>query len=239
MSLYEDIYNDYPLRCAEVWRSTKTIAQAGGREVTLMLMAATAGLATPWEHLKIQSGQARNSRDHPAFKGFSEVAYQHTLKNVAKALALLVSHSPLFVGTDCSRWYYGHAATISLIRNMVELIEPQSLPVRDLTSRQVISVLRNALAHNNLYAFGGASSSEISQLVFFAEHLDRNAKTKTVLWHDVLSMPVCDFEVILDNWFGMLEQVAVANRAANRPAGATLKLVISRALEDGDARATA
>jgi len=239
MSLYLDIYNDFPLRCAEVWRSTRAVAQSEGREVTLMLMAATAGLATPWEHLKIQPGQAKDNRDHPAFNGFRESAYKHALKTVESALSPIAAESRLFVGTNCVRWGYGHAANLGLIRNMVERGEPPILALPALRARDVVNLLRNALSHNNLYAFGGLGGSEISHLTFFQEHATREVGVKVVNGYDVLSMPVGDMEAFLENWFAMLEEVAHANSETNRPLAATLKLVISQALEGDDARAAA
>jgi len=239
MSLYLDIYNDFPLRCAEVWRSTRAVAQSDGREVTLMLMAATAGLATPWEHLNIQPGQAKDNCDHPAFNGFRDLAYKRALKIVEKALSSIVSESRLFVGVDYGRWRYGHAAKLGLIRNMVEQGVLPTLPLTALKAKEVVNLLRNALSHNSLYAFGGPPGSEISHLTFFQEHAHRENGVKVVNGYDVLSLPVGDLEAFLENWFAMLEEVARANSETNRPRAATLKLVISQALEGDDARAAA
>ena len=58
MSLYIDIYNDLPLRCAEVWEKYRASAAEQGREVTLMLMAATAGFAMPWDKLSHKDDSA-------------------------------------------------------------------------------------------------------------------------------------------------------------------------------------
>jgi len=79
MSYYENIYNDLPLRCARLWKKMRKQAEEQELDVTFMLMTAAAGFAAPFEHLKIQSGQAKDNRNHPAFKDFDESHYKKVL----------------------------------------------------------------------------------------------------------------------------------------------------------------
>ena len=230
MSCYEDIYNDFPLRCASVWENLAGAAAAQDLDVTFMLMVAAAGFATPWEHLKIQPGQAKDNKNHPAFLHFDEKPYQRSLSMVDKALKASFQDSPLFCYASAGKWFYGHAQTIGAIRQMAESHSPRQGKIEDLTARSVVKILRNAIAHNNLYAFARDKSKVISELAFFSEVVDKSKGSggaKQVLHYEVLALPVDDFRQFLTAWFALL------NRA--QPHGKQLKLVVATALEgDGD-----
>jgi len=230
MSLYVDIYNDFPLRCARVWEAFRGQAQTQGMDVTLMLMAAAAGFATPWEHLKVQLGHAAEQSDHPAFHQHDERAYESSLKAVGLALGQPALTGSLFAGAHAEAWLYGRVSSIGRIKDLVEAGGAGRVPISTLKSRDLARVLRNALAHNNIYAFAGPGRDEIAALTFFAEAIDR--RTKEISHYDVLSVTVAELQVFLDNWFRLL-------KTSVRLKGAPLKLVIAEALEDGGGRLAA
>jgi hypothetical protein len=229
VSCYDDIYNDYPLRCATVWESFNGEAKAKELDVTFMLMCAAGGFVTPWEHLKIQPGQGKDSQNHPAFFNYDEVKYKHSLTVMGRALTGMVPDSPLFREAHLDRWFYGHAKTIDLIRDMAEYRQPADVSIETQKSRQIVKALRNAIAHNNIYAFDRNEPKVISDLAFFSEViLDTGSKNKVVDHYEVIAMPVDDFRAFLTAWFALL-------RMANR-SGKHLKLVVSNALGTDDDR---
>lgn len=227
MSFYKDIYNDYPLRCAEVWEICNDAAIEKKRDVTLMLMCAAGGFATPWEHLKIQPGQAKSNNGHPAFFGYDVKKYERCLKVLETALQRNVEDSRLFENVKLDNCFYGHAKSIDLILDMAECRLPSVLDFAKQPARAIVKALRNAIAHNNIYAFARDRENEISDLAFFSEVVDKSKKqTKVVEHYEVIVMSSEDFSSFLTAWFGLLRQ------ADQR--GSHLKLVVSNALEDDD-----
>lgn len=232
MSCYDDIYNDFPLRCATVWDSFNEGAKAEELDVTFMLMCAAGGFATPWEHFKIPEGLGKDNNGHPAFFNYDEDKYGASLSAMNKALTGNISASPLFRNVQMDRCFYGHAKNIGLIRDMAEYRHPGNLSLSAQGPRQIVKALRNATAHNNIYAFARHQSKVISDLAFFSEVIKRNGPNIKVIDHyEVIVMPVDDFRSFLTAWFALL-------RMANR-SGKHLKLVVSNALENDDERIAA
>ena len=230
MSMYIDIYNDLPIRCWKLWKLAKDSAKKNDREVTLMIMVATTGLANPWEHLKVPvnkghpSFQEFEEKDHPAIKGIQKPEYLKALEIVKNAMTPNLAFSRLFSGASIGKWHFCEVEKMKEIRDAVEY---NRLPnqIEKLNTQTVIRVLRNALAHNNLYVFGGISQ-EIGNLVFFSEQREKE-RPGEVIGYDVLSIPVIEFELFLENWFAMLEEAAPKSAAASG-----LRLVQSQVFGD-------
>jgi hypothetical protein len=208
MSFYADIYNDLPLRCGRLWAEMRESPVAKELDVTFMLMAASAGFATAWEQLKIQPGQGdQHSGRHPAFFGYKPDMYRKSLEVVNKELNKTLGVSSLFERANFAHWLKGQVAEIGDIRDTVEMRSVASDNCSESKVRSVIKVLRNAIAHNNLYAFarnrmGLSPDNDISEITFFSEAKESN----TVLGYDFISMPVADFKNFLDSWFLLLKR---------------------------------
>jgi hypothetical protein len=227
MSSYVDIYNDYPLRCAKLWEDFNASAEAKNLEVTFMLMCAAGGFATPYEHLRIQPGQAQERQGHPAFNNFDQKKYEHSLKKVHSALNVAMAECLLFNGLHFDRCYYGHAKAINEVRDMAECRQSGSPPLSGQSARKIVKALRNAIAHSNIFAFAGGRSEDITDLGFFSEVVDSKIRDKkVVIGYDVIVMPVQDFQAFLTSWFDLLRKVS--------PKGKHLKLIFSNALETDD-----
>jgi len=231
VSCYDDIYNDYPLRCATIWDCFHSKAADQKLDVTFMLMCAAGGFAMPWEHLKIQAGQAKDNRHHPAFLNYDKLKYERSLSSFEKALEVKVSASPLFRQVNVDLCFYGHAKTINLIRDMAEYRKPVSEDFGKQGSRVIVKALRNALAHNNVYAFSKSTAKEISDLAFFSEVLVKGQRDKVVDYYEVIAMSVNDFQVFLSAWFELIRSASQSK--------SHLKLVVSNALEEFDDRIAA
>ena len=227
MSCYDDIYNDFPLRCATVWEEFNDAAKAEKLDVTFMLMCAAGGFVTPWEHLKIPEGLSKDNEGHPAFLNYDESKYGASLLAINSALMGEISSSPLFRHMQMDHCFYGHANTIDLIKGMAESRQPSNLFLSAQRPRQIVKALRNAIAHNNIYAFARYQSKVISDLTFFSEVLERNGSNVKIITHyEVIVMSVSNFRSFLTAWFALL-------RIASRR-GKYIKLVVSNALENDD-----
>ena len=230
MSCYDDIYNDFPLRCARLWRKFNDAAKAEDLDVTFMLMCGAGGFATPWEHLKVLAGQGKDNKNHPAFFKYDEHRYTRSLRVMEKALSGCVANSPLFQNVDLNHCFYTHAKSIELIRDSAECRSSPDLDLGSQCSRQIATTLRNALAHNNIYAFSNNQSNVISDLAFFSE-MPVSRGSQIIDHYKLLVMPVEDFRAFLTAWFNLLQVAS--------PKGNYLKLIVSNALEIDDERVVA
>lgn len=227
MSSYVDIYNDYPLRCAKLWEDFNASAEAKNLDVTFMLMCAAGGFATPFEHLRIQPGQAKERQGHPAFNNFDQKKYEHSLDKVYSALNGAMAECLLFNDLHFDRCYYGHAKTINEVRDMAECRQSGSPPLSVQPARKIVKALRNAIAHSNIFAFAGRGSQDIADLGFFSEIVDSKIRDKKVVsGYEVIVMPVQDFRSFLTSWFELMRKAT--------PKGNHLKLIFSKALETDD-----
>jgi hypothetical protein len=231
MSYYYDIYNDYPLRCARLWESFNNSAEAINLEVTFMLMCAAGGFVTPFEYLKIQPGQSKNNKDHPAFFNYDEVKYSRSLQAMDKALECLTSNSSLFRDVQLDKCFYARCDSIGLIRDIAETHQPKNFSIQDQKARTLVKLLRNAIAHNNIYAFARGHKRDITELTFFCETASSKGGQKTVIGYELLSMPVEEFRAFLNAWFSLLRQTDSKCYQ--------LKLILANALKDEDERISA
>jgi len=238
MSSYVDIYNDYPLRCAKLWEDFNASAEAKNLEVTFMLMCAAGGFVTPYEHLRMQKGQAKELRGHPAYHNFDDVKFQRSAKSMDDVLSPAASSSTLFQDICLENCFYSRCEGIELIRDLAESRNPNNYSIQTQKTRNLVRVLRNALAHNNIYAFAKGRASEISELTFFSEFFDRKQikceqcerkfdepKLKPYTY-EVLSMPIQEFHAFLNSWFQLLRRAS--------PKGNHLKELVAKALETDD-----
>jgi hypothetical protein len=229
MSCYNDLYNDYPLRCGKIWEDFYDDAKNKKIDVTFMLMCAAGGFAMPWEHLKIQPGQAKDNSGHPAFFNFDPKRYAESLKAINTVFDAHVSESSLFSQMAPSQCFYGSAKGIEFIRDMAESGKNSPLFSSTKKARDVLKVMRNAIAHNNIYAFSRQQGNEITDLTFFsAEYIWENEIKKIDFYHFVV-MSVDDFQSFISAWFVLLRRLKTYGKPC-------LRLVISNAFgnEDGE-----
>lgn len=189
MSTYQNIYVDYPARCLRVWKQIKLAATSSEEDlsVTAMLMTATSGFAMPWEHYK--GGNSKEALRHPAFKGVKEAEYERALKLVTKQFSDPLGQSGLFCVEGQFAWKLGYADELSKVRDVGEYGDGIAVSERGKKTRFLLKVLRNALAHNNICAFGAAHN--IEKLSFFSEDIDQKSKTR--LGWDVATTTVVGF----------------------------------------------
>lgn len=228
MSCYVNIYSDFPSRCQRVWERIERSDQKGDRDlsVTAMLMAAAAGFATPWEHLRFNNTKAETMwQKHPAFENVSQEAYDRTLKRLSRQLSEPLLTSPLFQNEEGFCWKLGYCKELEQVRNVGEYGEGDQVLLEQYKVRFLLTVLRNALAHNNICAFGNGDQ-EIDRLSFFSEDAPRvKGEKKLVGWH-VATTTIGGFNRFLKQWFDLIKEPQ-------------LRLVLSESLELQDEMAIA
>lgn len=213
MSTYKDIYSDYPRRCGEVWEQLRGLAEDEGREVTFMLMTAAGGLAMPWEHLREPRADpaeiAAHVADQPAFMGRDDDHYEKCLKRLRAELDKRFGQSAL--GNKPHRlagWFYDETPELGRLRDLAEYGGASSSNVAELGARRIVNVLRNALAHNNMYAFAKEGGEAITHLAFYSSHRDhaKGGEVQPPAVYRLLVVPVDEMGRFLDNWFDLIRR---------------------------------
>jgi hypothetical protein len=203
MSAYQDFVSDFPARCLDVLTMAEKEARLRQRDVTLILMVASAGFVVPYERLS-------SKKAHPTGDSakFSEASAQ--LDALMKRPFL---KSPLAVGTES--WHGGKLAAIARDPDSwPELSRAKPLGA-DKTVGGVVRIIRNALAHGNIFTY----SNPIKGIVFVCANTDDDRYIKDFSFVQVSPE---DFTRFLRGWFGFLKtsqvsqkkaQVAIANAA--------------------------
>jgi hypothetical protein len=225
MTMYTDIYNDFPLRCYEVWQATKPMAKEmrPSREVTLMIMAAAGGLAMAHEHIKVSPNNASQRINHPAFHNIKFERYEKALQTIKKELLKGPTTSSLFMSIPPEQLFLTRVLSEDRIRSAFEEGRAVANPKNKKNTKDIVRILRNALCHNNVVALGD-KGVEIGLLGFYSEALDCDGNR---LGYDLVGMQVRHFETFLENWFALLKRIS-------GPRSVPLALVLTNALEPDD-----
>lgn len=191
MTAYTNFTSDFPKRCLDVLDTASTGAAANGREITLLLMAASASLLVPFERLKPDISNSvhpfgDNRRYGPAAARLKELLRKN------------------FVGSDLgpeSTHSWKLAKDVQSVDGDVDTWLPK-VKLKSLSeSRQVgstLTLIRNALAHGSIHTTG----DPIQELVFVKEVLDKDRKR---VGFDVLQVNHGDFKQFVRAWIGFLQ----------------------------------
>ena len=142
MTAYKNFVQDFPNRCRDVLTTSRSHAQETDREVTLLLAVATPCLILPYERLH---KDAHPSRDQERF-----IEAKRTLD---AELEKECSNSRLWMSFHEDDWRFkkldeikGYPAGWGLEKN--------TRPIASKKGRTILKVIRNALAHGNIWTNG-------------------------------------------------------------------------------------
>jgi hypothetical protein len=194
MSEYRNFIEDFPRRCRDILDLIEGPAERKGREVTLMLMVASAAFVMPYERLRVHEDGPHPSSDRSRFPRAAE-RFQVLLKRDFVA-------SELWSPPDGS-WFTGHLASVQ--RDPSEWPELQSpdLLGPGIRAGTVLSTIRNALAHAGVYTLG----NPIKMLTFVCD-LDENRRTTSRRYRFV-QVPPSGFRLLLERWFDFTDSLHV------------------------------
>ncbi len=195
VSSYRDFVLDLPQRSIALLNDLLPRATAQGREVTLLLMAASTAFVVPLERL--------NSR-HPSqdAKRFSEIA-----NSFAKSMSIPFATSPFFPKGN-GAWLHGR---VSDFGEGPDAWIGDATALGNMPASYVFAVIRNALAHGNLYTKG----DPIDELVLYAEVREGPDRDR-VGGYKYLVIPVATFQSFLLAWFAHVSRVGLPYREALR-----------------------
>jgi hypothetical protein len=186
MTDYNDFVHDFPARCQDVLELAYAPAMAKDREVTLLIMTAAAAFLVPFERLR-----GGTSTEHPAQ---DRRLYPELAQHLDVALERPFVESPFRNGGPGS-WSAGKNDNLEA-----------STEFKPLTKRTpaaaVLAVIRNALAHGNLFTIGG-QNSPIEAVMFVSEDRKHGG-------YRCIRVSPTDFHEFLVSWFGFLNRKKIS-----------------------------
>lgn len=194
MTAYKNFVEDFPHRCREILNFAWKPALFKGREVTLMLMVASAGLVVPYERLKPDGDKFKHlSEDN---KRFSAAADQ--LRTLLEQPFL----SSEVWNQSVSTWHYGKLKDVRGDPDSWEgLCKRRPVPV-DKTVKNVLRVIRNALAHGNIFTF----KNPIEAIIFIQANGGFGEEPKD---YSFVFVGPADFRRFMENWFDFLDKLRI------------------------------
>src|SRR5258706_5185634 len=142
MSNYQNFVKDFPLRCNDVLLTIEESKITCNREVTLMLMIATSGLSIPYERLRVDATFTPPYNDR--------MVYEKAAKQFDTLLQMNFLGSALW-GKEISSWFNGQAQSLSETSLPWENPHGSNSSFLITNIKDLLYVIRNALAHGNLY----------------------------------------------------------------------------------------
>jgi len=180
MSTYRDFIRDFPARCLDVLEYFHPSAQIRDREVTLLIMAATTAFIIPKERLS----QTHLSKDY--------LEYVELGKDVSWGRPFLSYN----LCASPNLWLYGYTQNVQSAPDDWEKFQP----ISNQCGSEILSILRNALAHGNIYTEG----RPISSLLFWSNIMDKSREN--VIGHKYIKVPVQEFYEFIKRWVAFLNQ---------------------------------
>jgi len=189
MSHYREFTRDFPARCRDVLKMFRNQAQRSDREVTLLLMATSAGFVMPYERLSISKSNPQPLLDRGDLSAEIE-RLSNLLKETVKESDLL---------PDFKEWSLGGLNSAEgMPDTWPELSDP--LSVRPLTPvKDIIRPLRHSLAHGNVYTRPDARG-QIQDLVFISGGVSKNPLRYLLVSPDRLA-------AFMDRWFALVSSL--------------------------------
>ena len=182
--LYHDYISDLSGRCLGIFESFEQAAKEQKKEVTLLLMAATSAFVIPLERIRSKDLYSDSKEIAPSFD---------------EELKKKWNDSPLFKGIE--EWPLGYVKKSDWDEGPHSW-SPPTTRVGDRDVEEVLSIIRNALAHGNLHTGGNLTAGDhIDLLRLHSEK--RNHKKKVIGWR-YLDICVSDFRQFLFNWIALL-----------------------------------
>lgn len=194
MTAYKNFVDDFPLRCRDVLKFASKPALFRGREVTLALMVASAGLVVPYERLKPDRGEI----DHPSGDNKKFSAAAEKLKVLLEEPFL----SSRVWGEPVSTWHSGKLKSVIGDPDSWDGLSNRKPIQTDKTVGNVLRVIRNALAHGNIFTF----QTPIEAIIFIKANVNDKREIRD---YTFVFVAPADFQLFMEKWFDFLAQLHI------------------------------
>jgi hypothetical protein len=190
VTAYQNFIQDYPERCKKLLSQCFKDAERNNLEVTLLLNIATSGLIVPFERL--------SNDNHPSEDA---TRFQDAHDTLIKALEAPFLSSVLHPEESPGSWKSGELKELRGDPDAWGLETLKTLTKKK-TSKPIVKILRNALAHGNIFTRG---RPHIETLVF----LSRVDSTRPEAGYNCLTVSPMDLMRFTFCWLQLLADVGI------------------------------
>jgi len=190
MTAYSDFIQDFPGRCIDILDEYIGDAKQKNREVTLMLAVASAALTIPFERLRYKGHITDDVNTYKAAStSFNKKIHQpfSTLQGQGNSWKYIES-------VDKKDFDKGIDSVVN--GNQKDLPEGYTID-------KVLALVRNALAHGNIFTYP-SQAPQIEIMVFISEERINNVPTGK---YNVIIVSPDDFLVSLKEWVKFLKSL--------------------------------
>ncbi len=191
MTAYTNFVSDFPRRCQNILNFYDHSSRKNGHDVTFLLSIATTGICVPYDRLKQPS---KRFGPHPSG---DRDRFDDAAKKFDDLCEISFLQSPLS-SNEFSSWKFGGlSSTDGDPDSWPELQDANSVSEKE-TCRDLLEVVRNALAHGNIFT----RSDPISELVLISK-----PKKNTPYRFLVVTPP--SLQDFLNRWFNFLSELII------------------------------
>ncbi len=203
MSAYKVFLKDFPDRCEKILQRIEKNIRYGDLTVTGLLMVASSAIIIPYERL---SPVPEKSLAHPS--GDAD-KYAEAAKQFKELLDSKFLESRLYSATTTEKWRLARPQSVK--GNPDEWNCSFKEISKDKTTKGVLYIMRNSLAHGNI--FTKPERGEIQEIIFVSVELKRDNEGKPMpgeLKHyNCISVTPYLFKQFLDKWFLCIKQLEI------------------------------
>jgi hypothetical protein len=201
MSDFKNFIRDFPQRCLTIFVQNEGTINNAGLEVTFALMVASTGITIPYERLRPSP-----KTEHPS--GDRE-KYATAANDLEKLLNCGFLESTMLAGAqDEDKWCFDILKIPSASEGQfLTTFKDFKEVTPDVRVATVLLVLRNALAHGNVYTRTDRGG-QITQLFFVSAGRVRNGHRKLKY---VCASPAL-FRLFLLNWFNFVSRLKLPSK---------------------------
>ncbi len=199
MTAYKNFIDDFPSRCRDILNIAKRPALCRGREITLTLLVASAGLVVPYERLTPDSRWG----DHPS-------GDRKTFAHAAGKLELLLSQpfmSSVLFNKMNSTWYEGKVDSVNCDVDSWGGLRKRKPFSKDKRVSTTLKVIRNGLTHGNIFTFG----KSVQAIIFVSRNFNDIGVVRDFSFIYVAPQ---EFTQFLENWFDFLNELDIPQEVA-------------------------
>jgi hypothetical protein len=193
MANYKNFIQDFPIRCEKILTAYRDCACKNGREVTHMLSIASAAITIPFARLR--------EREHPSQ---DKKKCQQAASKFANLCDKYFLSSSLW-GKSTKSWKYGLVKKDDIEREKEYWIANASSLSNDTKVLEVLSVIRNALAHGSIFTLPN-NDDQIENIILFSKEKICEKLTGNF---NLLMVSVEDFNEFLVKWIDFLKTLEI------------------------------
>jgi len=190
---YNNFIQDFPNRCEGILKDYKDRACKNGREVTHMFAIASAAITIPFARLI--------EKEHPSQ---DKKKCQQAASKFANLCDKYFLSSSLW-GTSTKSWKYGLVKKDDIERKKEYWITNASSLSDDTKVLEVLSIIRNALAHGSIFTLPN-NDDQIENIILFSKEKIRGKYSGNF---NLLTVSVKDFNELLLNWINFLKNLEI------------------------------